>query len=94
MLFSVTFIPYLGRVAAILLIVAAGDICLIQIKFYIIFYLFCRFDIRLMKEGRMKGQAFITFPTEDQAKQALTDTNGFVLHSKPMAVVSHLLKSQ
>ncbi|KAL3856588.1 hypothetical protein ACJMK2_011323 [Sinanodonta woodiana] len=44
------------------------------------------FDIRLMKEGRMKGQAFITMPSEDAAKKALRNTNGFVLNSKPMVV--------
>lgn len=36
----------------------------------------------------MKGQAFITLPSEDAAKKALRDTNGFVLNSKPMVVVS------
>ena len=44
------------------------------------------FDIRLMKEGRMKGQGFITFPTEEAAEKALNDTNGYVLNGKPMAV--------
>ncbi|XP_062567092.1 RNA-binding region-containing protein 3-like [Saccostrea cucullata] len=44
------------------------------------------FDIRLMKEGRMKGQAFVTFANEKSAHKALKETNGFVLNSKPMAV--------
>ena len=44
------------------------------------------FDIRLMQEGRMKGQAFITLPTEKDAKDALRDTNGYVLKDKPMVV--------
>ncbi|XP_056012759.1 RNA-binding region-containing protein 3-like [Ostrea edulis] len=44
------------------------------------------FDIRLMKEGRMKGQAFITFANENSAHKALKATNGLVLNSKPMAV--------
>ncbi|XP_078323610.1 RNA-binding region-containing protein 3-like isoform X2 [Crassostrea virginica] len=44
------------------------------------------FDIRLMKEGRMKGQAFVTFASENSADKALKETNGFVLNSKPMAV--------
>ncbi|XP_067142374.1 RNA-binding region-containing protein 3-like isoform X1 [Centruroides vittatus] len=44
------------------------------------------FDIRLMKEGRMKGQAFITLATEEQAIQALKDTNGYVLSGKPLVV--------
>ncbi|KAK7506645.1 hypothetical protein BaRGS_00002120 [Batillaria attramentaria] len=44
------------------------------------------FDIRLMKEGRMKGQAFVTLGTDEQAMKAVRDTNGFVLKGKPMAV--------
>lgn len=44
------------------------------------------FDIRLMKEGRMKGQAFVTFPTEESASRALKDTNGYVINTKPMVV--------
>lgn len=40
-----------------------------------------------MKEGRMKGQAFVTFASENSADKALKETNGFVLNSKPMAVV-------
>ena len=44
------------------------------------------FDIRLMKEGRMKGQSFITLPNEEAAKSAVKDTNGFVFKDKPMVV--------
>ncbi|XP_026682289.1 RNA-binding protein 40-like isoform X3 [Diaphorina citri] len=44
------------------------------------------FDIRLMQEGRMKGQAFITLQTVDQAKLALQETNGYILKDKPMVV--------
>ncbi|XP_072535245.1 RNA-binding region-containing protein 3 [Salminus brasiliensis] len=44
------------------------------------------FDIVLMKEGRMKGQAFIGLPTEKSAEKALRDTNGYVLHDKPLVV--------
>jgi U11/U12 small nuclear ribonucleoprotein SNRNP65 len=43
-------------------------------------------DIRLMCEGKMKGQAFVTFPNEEMALNALNDTNGFVLYEKPMIV--------
>jgi U11/U12 small nuclear ribonucleoprotein SNRNP65 len=43
-------------------------------------------DIRLMREGKMKGQAFVTFPSEEMALHALNDTNGFILHEKPMIV--------
>ncbi|XP_037829226.1 RNA-binding region-containing protein 3 isoform X2 [Kryptolebias marmoratus] len=44
------------------------------------------FDIVLMKEGRMKGQAFIGLPNEQSAEKALRETNGFVLHDKPLVV--------
>ncbi|MEE6519975.1 hypothetical protein FKM82_017746 [Ascaphus truei] len=44
------------------------------------------FDIRLMKEGRMKGQAFVGFPSEDVAAKALKQANGYVLHDKPMVI--------
>lgn len=44
------------------------------------------FDIRLMKEGRMKGQAFVTLPNIELAKSALSDTHGFMLQGKPIAV--------
>lgn len=47
-----------------------------------------RFDIRLMKEGRMKGQAFIGLPNEKAATKALKEANGYVLFEKPMVVVS------
>lgn len=52
---------------------------------YLIYY---RFDIQLMKVGRMKGQAFVTLPTDTVAAKALKDANGFVLNSKPMVIVS------
>ncbi|XP_007424832.1 RNA-binding protein 40 [Python bivittatus] len=44
------------------------------------------FDIRLMKEGRMKGQAFIGLPNEKAAAKALKEANGYVLFDKPMVV--------
>ncbi|XP_044157436.1 RNA-binding region-containing protein 3 [Bufo gargarizans] len=44
------------------------------------------FDIRLMTEGRMKGQAFIGFPNEDVAAKALKHTHGYVLCDKPMVI--------
>ncbi|KFO26898.1 Alpha-amylase 1 [Fukomys damarensis] len=46
------------------------------------------FDIRLMKEGRMKGQAFIGLPNEKAAAKALKEANGYVLFGKPMVVYS------
>ncbi|KAL1129266.1 hypothetical protein AAG570_013795, partial [Ranatra chinensis] len=44
------------------------------------------FDIRLMQEGRMKGQAFITLQNVAQAELALKETNGYILKNKPMVV--------
>ena len=44
------------------------------------------FDIRLLKEGKMKGQAFIVLGSEEKAIQAVNDTNGFELNGKPMVV--------
>lgn len=34
----------------------------------------------------MKGQAFITLPNLDRAREALNDTNGFMLQGKPLVV--------
>lgn len=39
-----------------------------------------------MKEGRMKGQAFITLPCIENAQQALNETHGYILKNKPMFV--------
>uniref|UniRef100_A0A3B4ABB6 RNA-binding region-containing protein 3 n=1 Tax=Periophthalmus magnuspinnatus TaxID=409849 RepID=A0A3B4ABB6_9GOBI len=44
------------------------------------------FDVVLMKEGRMKGQAFVGLPSEASAQRALRDTHGYVLHDKPLVV--------
>jgi RNA recognition motif-containing protein len=38
--------------------------------------------------GRMKGQAFVTFPTVDLARDALTTVNGYIFKEKPIVVVS------
>lgn len=48
-------------------------------------YIF-RFDVRLMQDGRMKGQAFVTLPCVENAHQALKETNGYILKDKPMIV--------
>jgi len=40
----------------------------------------------LLTSGRMKGQAFITLPTERRTREAREDTNGFMLHDRPMVV--------
>ena len=47
--------------------------------------------IRLMREGRMKGQAFIKFSSVEDASQALESVIGTVLHGKPIIIASHLL---
>lgn len=44
------------------------------------------FDVRVMQEGRMKGQAFVTFPSVDIAEVAMNETNGYLLKEKPMVV--------
>ncbi|XP_030030893.2 RNA-binding region-containing protein 3 [Manduca sexta] len=44
------------------------------------------FDVRVMQEGRMKGQAFVTFPSIEIAEVALNETNGYMLKEKPMVV--------
>lgn len=44
-----------------------------------------------MKEGRMKGQAFIGLPNEKAAAKALREANGYILYDKPMVVVSFLI---
>lgn len=44
------------------------------------------FDVRVMQEGRMKGQAFVTFPNEVIAETALNESNGYLLKDKPMVV--------
>ena len=41
-----------------------------------------------MKEGRMKGQAFVGLPSEQSAEKALRETNGYVFYDKPLVVVS------
>ncbi|XP_014484027.1 PREDICTED: RNA-binding protein 40 [Dinoponera quadriceps] len=44
------------------------------------------YDLRLMQEGRMKGQAFVTLQNNVQAQMALNETNGYILKDKPMVV--------
>lgn len=44
------------------------------------------FDVRVMQEGRMKGQGFVTFPSVKIAQLALNETNGYLLKEKPMVV--------
>ncbi|MQL91397.1 hypothetical protein Taro_024018 [Colocasia esculenta] len=42
--------------------------------------------VKLMQEGRMRGQAFVTFPSVDLAQRALNLGNGFVFKGKPMVI--------
>lgn len=44
-------------------------------------------QIDIMKKGRLRGQAFVTFPDEDIAARALDCTNGYMLHDRPIAVL-------
>lgn len=44
------------------------------------------FDVRVMQEGRMKGQGFVTFPSVSIAEMALHETNGYMLKERPMVV--------
>ncbi|XP_061406271.1 RNA-binding region-containing protein 3 isoform X1 [Lethenteron reissneri] len=44
------------------------------------------FDVRLMREGRMKGQAFVGLPSEREAQKALRDAHGYVLHGRPLVI--------
>lgn len=44
------------------------------------------FDVRVMQEGRMKGQAFVTFPSVAIAETALNETNGYLMKERPMVV--------
>ncbi|KAG9148320.1 hypothetical protein Leryth_012264 [Lithospermum erythrorhizon] len=43
-------------------------------------------NVKLMKEGRMKGQAFITFPSVELAQNALNLVNGYVFKGKPIVI--------
>ncbi|XP_044766779.1 RNA-binding region-containing protein 3 [Coccinella septempunctata] len=45
------------------------------------------FEIKLMQEGRMKGQAFVTLDSVQIAQKAVEETNGFILKDKPLVVV-------
>ncbi|CAI9096942.1 OLC1v1033206C1 [Oldenlandia corymbosa var. corymbosa] len=42
--------------------------------------------VKLMQEGRMRGQAFITFPSVELAQSALNLVNGYVFKGKPMII--------
>ncbi|KAL6073859.1 U11/U12 small nuclear ribonucleoprotein 65 kDa protein [Balamuthia mandrillaris] len=44
-------------------------------------------EVQLFQRGRMKGQAFVTFPSVEMATQALDDVHGFTFKGKPMVIV-------
>ncbi len=41
-------------------------------------------DIKVFTEGRMHGQAFVSFPDVAAALRAIRAVHGYVLHGKPM----------
>ncbi|XP_006650019.1 U11/U12 small nuclear ribonucleoprotein 65 kDa protein [Oryza brachyantha] len=43
-------------------------------------------SIKLMQEGRMRGQAFVTFPSVELAQRALSLVHGCVFKGKPMII--------
>ncbi|KAL7155007.1 hypothetical protein ABFS83_03G044300 [Erythranthe nasuta] len=43
-------------------------------------------SVKLMQEGRMRGQAFVTFPTVEIARNALNLVNGYVFKGKPVVI--------
>ncbi|KAL6902216.1 hypothetical protein ACP4OV_005092 [Aristida adscensionis] len=43
-------------------------------------------NIKLMQEGRMRGQAFVTFPTVELAQRALNLVHGYVFKGKPIII--------
>ena len=48
-------------------------------------------EIQLKMKGRLRGQAFITFPSTEQAARALEEVHGYILKDKPMIIVRPLL---
>ncbi|VAH16785.1 unnamed protein product [Triticum turgidum subsp. durum] len=43
-------------------------------------------SIKLMQEGRMRGQAFVTFPSVELAQRALNLAHGYAFKGKPMII--------
>eukprot|EP01103_Thecamoeba_quadrilineata_P014025 TRINITY_DN4050_c0_g1_i1.p1 TRINITY_DN4050_c0_g1~~TRINITY_DN4050_c0_g1_i1.p1 ORF type:complete len:469 (-),score=107.41 TRINITY_DN4050_c0_g1_i1:97-1503(-) len=43
-------------------------------------------EIKLMTMGKMKGQAFVTFPTTEMASTAVQQLHGFKLYNKPLII--------
>ena len=65
-----------------------------QLTLLILPFFLNSFNIIKLDRGRMHGQAFVTFPTEEIAQEALNRTNGYVVHrdeegnQRPIVVVS------
>ncbi|CAD7011857.1 unnamed protein product [Ceratitis capitata] len=71
----------------------AKDVCEEDLKtLYARFIEIDKLEVKVMQQGRMKGQAFVTFnglsevDLEAVVAKALAETNGFVLRQKPMVV--------
>lgn len=45
-----------------------------------------KFEINLMKKGKMNGQAFVCFSNEQIAREAINRTNGLLINKKPIYV--------
>lgn len=43
-------------------------------------------EVKMKRNFRMRGQAFVIFEDEEQAKRALTALDGFLVYGKPMMV--------
>lgn len=53
-----------------------------------------RYELKLMKTGPMKNQAFVTLQTVAQAQLALQETNGYKLKDVAKPIVVQFAKSQ
>lgn len=42
-----------------------------------------------LMDGRMKGSAFVRFPSSDAAHRALLDVHGYLVEGKPLILVRH-----
>lgn len=44
------------------------------------------FNVNLFKKGKLNGQAFVSLPSEELARQAIEKTNGLLINKKPIVV--------
>lgn len=75
-----TFTTYLGLSLKLMMTVESNDL-----------NFFRQLGIRIMTYGKLKGSAFLTFPTVLQATKALIQVNGYVLRSKPLVIVTYFV---